>query len=217
MNNPSQVLDQMIADPSINGQHVDVDKQFGGQCWDLVELFGERCGVPKEPWAITLGPLGGAKEAWTVFDSHMQKYFNKIPAGQQQKGDITVYDGHGPYIHGHIAISLGGSSVFEENADPDGAPAHVYNNRSSTYLLGALRLKGDTMQPLTPAQVDHVLKMGLRREPTAEELNNPAYANSAGLLIDTVWNNGGEENYKNPPTAGVNKQSVVDYINKNLK
>lgn len=48
---------------------------------------------------------------------------------------------------------------------------------------------------LTPSQVDKVLKMGLRREPTAAELNNPDYQNNPGLLIDTVWNNGGEMLY----------------------
>lgn len=152
MNIPTQILDQMIADPSINGQPVDVDKEFGGQCWDLVELFAERCGVPKNPWAITLNsdgssPAGYAKNAWLYYGNNpnLVNYFDKVPAGQQQKGDITIYDGHGIYTEGHIAISLGGSAVFEENADPDGSPAHVYNNRSSTYLLGALRLKGGNM------------------------------------------------------------------------
>lgn len=146
-----QVLDQMIADTTINGQPVDIDKEFGGQCWDLVELFAERCGVPKatspRPWAIPLGTNGYAKEAWTQYDNspHMQEYFDKVLAGQQQKGDITVYDGHGDYVEGHIAISLGGNEVFEENADPDGSPAHVYASRSSAYLLGALRIKGGTM------------------------------------------------------------------------
>lgn len=112
-----------------------------------------------------------------------------------QEGDIAIYDGHGTYTDGHSAIYVDGR-VFEQNADPDGSPAHLYL-RKNTYLLGYLRKQGAKMQPLTPAQVDHVLKMGLRREPTAEELNNPAYAASAALLIDTVWNNGGKQSYEN--------------------
>ncbi len=61
-------------------------------------------------------------------------------------------------------------------------------------LAGIKLVKEEDM--ITIQQVDHVLKMGLRREPTAEELNNPAYQTDAGLLIDTVWNNGGAQLYK---------------------
>lgn len=148
-------LDQFIS--QTDNTPVDVDKAYGAQCWDLVELYAQQVlNVPKEPWAIPLGPEKSAKEAWTCYDQseHMQKYFDKIPAGQQQKGDITVYDGHGVYTDGHIAISLGGNSVFEQNADPDGSLAHVYNNRSSTYLLGALRKKGDNMPTISQAAYD---------------------------------------------------------------
>lgn len=153
MNNPSAILDQMIADPTINGQPVDVDNAFGGECWDLVELFAERCGVPKEPWAVPLGPRGHAEEAWTYFDKspHMQKYFDKVPAGQQRKGDIGVYAGRPGYEEGHILIFINSNNaVFEENADPDGSPAHVYTNRSATYLLGVLRLKKEDDMGATP-------------------------------------------------------------------
>lgn len=168
---PAAVLDAMIADPTINGQPVDVDKEFGGQCWDLVELFAERCGVPKAPWAITLNtdgsqPAGYAKNAWLYFDSNpnLQQHFTQIPAGQQQKGDITVYNGHPGFEEGHIAVSLGGTAVFEENADPDGAPAHVYTNRSSTYLLGALRLSGGIMADTVPkADFDTVFGIAQQR------------------------------------------------------
>lgn len=133
-------IDEFVA--ANNGKFIDVDHYYGAQCWDLVELYAEQVlGIPKEPWAITLGPEGAAKEAWKVFDAHMQRYFDKIPKGQEQKGDIPVYDGHGAFPEGHIAISLGGGQVFEENADPNGSPAHVYP-RATTYLLGSLRKKG---------------------------------------------------------------------------
>lgn len=127
-----------------SGQYVDVDLVYGSQCWDLVELYAEQVlQIPKEPWAITLGPTQSAKEAWTVFDAHMQRNFDKIPAGQEIKGDINVYDGHGVYPEGHINIDLGGQ-VFEQNADPDHSPAHI-STRPRTYLLGSLRKKGSTM------------------------------------------------------------------------
>lgn len=177
MSHVTDVLDQMIADPTINGQPVDIDKAFGGQCWDLVELFAERLGVPKEPWAIPLGPNGWASEAWTLRTIHMDSYFDRIPAGQQQKGDIVVFNGHGAYTEGHIAISLGGIAVFEENADPDGSPAHTFGNRNQTYLLGALRYKGSTTTPGGMMMVDKNLLTNyyqtlFNREPDPDAINS---------------------------------------------
>src|SRR4051812_1383946 len=100
------VIDSLILNQpnGVNGLDVDLDKAFGAQCWDLAELYAEMMGVPREPWAIPLGPNGWASEAWTYFDQspHMQKYFTKVATGQQQRGDINVYNGHGSFIEGHI-------------------------------------------------------------------------------------------------------------------
>jgi len=128
------------------GIGVDIDHEFGDQCWDLTEEFAEYMGVPREPWAIPLGPNGWALEAWTDFENnpHMVKYFDRIPAGQQQPGDIVIYNGHGIYVEGHIAIYLGNGIVLEQNADPDGSLPHTYK-RPDTYLLGALRIKEEVM------------------------------------------------------------------------
>lgn len=126
---------------------VDVDHEYGAQCWDLVELYAEQVlGLHQNPWAITLNgsaiyPAGDAKNAWLCFSDNpqLQENFDQIPVGQEQRGDILVYNGHGVYTEGHIAICLGNGQVFEQNADPDGSNAHVYS-RANTYLLGALRL-----------------------------------------------------------------------------
>jgi len=56
-------------------------------------------------------------------------------------------------------------------------------------------LKEEDM-PLTPGQLDRLIKAMLGRDPTTEELNNPAYLKSAGLAIETFWNNGGETRFK---------------------
>lgn len=140
------MLDQLIQNPplGVNGQDVDIDKEFGAQCWDIVELYAELMGVPKEPWAIPLGPLGYAYEAWTVWTPHMDKYFVKIPAGQQVRGDANVYGIHPFGPEGHVNIDLGNGQVFEQNADPDGSPAHIAT-RATNYLLGSLRFKGANM------------------------------------------------------------------------
>ena len=67
-----------------------------------------------------------------------------------QAGDIAVYDGHTGFPEGHIAVYIGNGEVFEQNADPDGSPAHIFS-RANTYLLGYLT-KGEDMG-LTPEQV----------------------------------------------------------------
>lgn len=139
-----------------DNQPVDVDGEFGAQCWDLVELYAEQVlGVPRAPWAITLGPNGDAHEAWTVFDAHMQEFFDKIPTGQQQPGDINVYDAKPGFPAGHICIDLGGGNVFQQNAPIEGSPAHT-GARATSYLLGSLRLKEIAMGVTivgTPASV----------------------------------------------------------------
>lgn len=183
-------LDQFIANETgkkhlIPGQ----SEVYRGQCVQLIgvylpDVFGEV--LPIHP---------NAKDYWTFGIPG----FDKVPAGSQQKGDITVYNGHGAFPEGHIAISLGGNAVFEENADPDGSPAHVFNNRSATYLLGALRKGGD--MPLTDGQLDRLIKGMLGREPTQEELANPDYHANPGLAIETFWNNGGQQRYQTPPQS----------------
>lgn len=145
-------LDEYITLPDVL-DGVDVDKEFGNQCWDLVEDYAERVLlVPKNPWAITLNPDGNAKSAWLNFGNNpqLEKYFNQIPVGQEQKGDIMVYNGHGDYTEGHIAICLGNGWVFEQNADPDESLPHSFQ-RARTYLLGSLRLKENDMATLATA------------------------------------------------------------------
>lgn len=110
--------------------------------------------------------------------------------------------------------------------------SHWYNTTCpGNYDLERLRKlaeekfnKGEDM-PLTPAQVDHALKMGLRREPKANELNNKAYYDNPGLLIDTIWNNGGRQSYdsikKDAPTEAQKKllaaREIVSKLSETLK
>jgi hypothetical protein len=74
-------------------------------------------------------------------------WFNPVPGYDKvstpQPGDIAIYNGHGVYTDGHSAIYVDGR-VFEQNADPDGSPAHLYT-RANTYLLGYLRKQGVNM------------------------------------------------------------------------
>ena len=54
--------------------------------------------------------------------------------------------------------------------------------------------------PGTPGQIDKAIKGILGREPTAEELQNPDYKN-LGLLVDTLWANGGSQRYAESQTS----------------
>lgn len=142
-------IDQFV--DTWNNSFCDIDKEYGNQCWDIVEQYAEDVlQIPRSPWAITLnapqGQVSGvAKNAWLYYDLNPQlvKYFDRVSPGQEKKGDINVYDGHGAFTEGHIAIELGGQ-VFEQNADPDHSPAHIAV-RPRTYLLGSLRKKGTDM------------------------------------------------------------------------
>lgn len=146
-----------------NNQPIDVDREYGDQCWDLVELYAEEVlNIPKGPWAITLNSDGSedsgqAKNAWLYFDNNpnLVEHFDKVPAGQEQAGDIMVDAAHPYDPEGHIYICLGDGMVFEQNANPDGSPAHTYA-RPRTYLLGSLRVKENDMT-MTEADARAVL------------------------------------------------------------
>lgn len=133
------------------------------------------------------------------------------------RGDIVVWkDMAAPY--GHTGIVLSGNRVFEQNINAGAVQSklvyyqdaggvtrsqRVYASRigslSESFRRGTptfYRLNGykeDDM--ITPTQVDKALKMGLQREPTEAELNNQGYQQDPGLLIDTLWNNGGKATY----------------------
>lgn len=201
------------------GKLVDVDKEYGAQCWDVVELYAEQVlNVPKEPWAITLGPELAAKEAWTVFDSHMQKYFDKIPKGQQQKGDINVYGPHGIYTEGHITIELGHGDVFEQNADPDHSPAHT-SERATTYLLGSLRRK-ETMSASQDKPDETLIRLiyqlGVKSNPTAEDVAFGMKFPTVQAFLRHVAASPEHANFLNQQASTVTKAQVLDYMDKHL-
>jgi hypothetical protein len=101
----------------------------GGQCGELVRQYWidvDQTTPPSYP---------DSKDYW----------YNDVPSydkvSDPQPGDIAIYDGHKGYPEGHSAIYYDGR-VFEQNADPDGSPAHLFN-RTSPYLLGYLRKQGE--------------------------------------------------------------------------
>lgn len=114
-----------------------------------------------------------------VYPNAKDYWFNGIPGysvvtDDLQPGDIAVYNGHGGFPEGHIAVvSPRPPEVFEQNADPDGSPMHFFT-RANTYLLGHLRLKGADMpssQDIADGlTIQLAYNLGLGRQPTTEEI-----------------------------------------------
>lgn len=69
-------------------------------------------------------------------------------------------------------------------------------NGYAGYIDPTNMLKKGGSMPITAGQQDKAIKMGLHREPTAAELNDPNWRNDPGLMIDALWANGGEGLYK---------------------
>src|SRR2546422_790417 len=105
-------LDQFVS--KYNGKYKDVDRDYGPQCWDLVEAYAEEVfGLPSNPYTIQTGD-GKAEGVINLFRNPLPKYFTKIARNHRfykatpKKGDIIVWSGSLPGSGGagHIAICL---------------------------------------------------------------------------------------------------------------
>lgn len=196
---------------------------WGGwsQCVAFVRNFVAFLGCKQPPG------VPSAKELWRV---DWGPDFVKV--GTPQPGDIGILNSIATNPSGHINIVVrlepGRIVTVDQNlvhpllkGTQGSPPAQVSWVWPSSRFLGFVRplykidpivtstigKGGDEPMPevkLTPSQVDKAIKMSLGREPTQEELNNPDYANSAGLLIETLWNNGGAQRYNDkglPPAT----------------
>lgn len=106
-----------------------------GQCGNLVRAFWNEVDLTQPP------SYPNSKDYWFNPVPGYDKVQNPLP------GDIAIYNGHGSYVEGHSAIYVGDGVVFEQNADPDGSPAHLFK-RVSPYLLGYLRKQGQEEIPM---------------------------------------------------------------------
>lgn len=167
-------------------------KRIGdGQCGALIDLWlVEGYGVHTE--------YATALDYWTNGIAAFEVAFS--PRG----GDIACYNAHPGFPDGHIAMYAGSGQVFEQNADPDGSPAHLFA-RANTYLLGYLT-KGET-DMLSEDQFYECFRAMLGRDPTQQEAST--LTRQAGSLVDTLWNNGGEQNYENVKNGSSETVNVV--------
>jgi hypothetical protein len=79
-----------------NGQVIDYDGEYGGQCWDLAQQYFTEClGVPENV-------LGGCGLVNNMLNepkiSELLKYFDEVSLNDMKQGDIVIW------TYGHIAI-----------------------------------------------------------------------------------------------------------------
>lgn len=111
-----------------------------GQCGDLVDL-----------WLVE--GFGNHTSYATALDYWMGGIPGfSLVVGAPQDGDIGCYNAHPGYPEGHITMHYQGEE-FEQNADPNGSPAHLFP-RATTYLLGYLR-KDTPVNNVTITQAEY--------------------------------------------------------------
>lgn len=106
---------------------------YSGQCVQLTMLY------QKDVQGVEPPVYPSAKNYWTMpgYDQY----------GEPMDGDIIVYGAAPGNPDGHIGLYYQGN-IYEQNANPDGSPAHLYpfSKRPTTYLLGFLRKEGGNME-----------------------------------------------------------------------
>jgi len=117
-------------------------------------------------------------------------HINLLRGKVVKQGEVFAYSGHNGWSTGpHLHFEYWKNGV---RVDPN-----VILNQGG----------GD--MPLTLSQLDKLIKMSVNREPSAQELNNPAYLDNPGLAIDTFWENGGKQGYP-PTTPGYKKVGTIN-------
>jgi hypothetical protein len=110
------------------------DGQFVGQCVSLINQYLARTqGIYAGAW--------GHAYAWANDGNPIRTYYDKV-SGTPQAGDILVWGNNYGGGYGHIAISLGGGKMLEQN----GARALVTTISNQWANPTILRRKGQAAQ-----------------------------------------------------------------------
>ncbi len=175
-----------------------------------------------------------AKDYWTYGMPGYNKSSSPTP------GCIVVYNGHGPtlpdgtlaYPDGHIAVYVDGR-VFEQNADPDGAAAHLFN-RANTYLLGYLVKEQQPMNETISLEIARLIayfflgRNGVTNavNALAGQCDDDLNQHMVGGVFDepfirAMYNSQESQEFRAKlgtltASPAITKQVVLDYINKNL-
>lgn len=127
-----------------NGKYIDVDGQFGAQCWDLGQRYFTEClGLP----ASVLGGCGLVSNMlYSPKREVLDKYFKEVSIREMYEGDVVIWE------YGHIAIfdHWDGKNCWYFSQNPN--PCQVMTIGSGGYH--AFRLKKDAPKLPTPVERD---------------------------------------------------------------
>lgn len=129
----------------VHRRALDVDRQFGAQCWDLWSDYAQR--VVGVPFARTVTRAGGAGPhgGWAcnvLHNAHaagLGRYFQQLPAGAAGRaGDVAFWERSKRWPGSHVAIVLAdlGDRLLTLSQNP-GPPQKLLLPKDA--LLGYLR------------------------------------------------------------------------------
>lgn len=142
---------------SVDGVGIDVDGQYGNQCWDLWAHYAVNL-IGATYWQTTTNAGGGCPAhpgytcgIWYGFDrSGLGTWFTPH-TGTPQPGDVAIWDygtGTAPLSHVAVVVSDNGGSVYCMTQNP--GVSH-YANISKSGILGYLRPDNQSFFASNPA------------------------------------------------------------------
>lgn len=157
---------------SVDGVAIDVDGQYGAQCWDLwshyaMNLFGASMWATNTNSGGLTHMRGYACELWhNAWTSPICNWFTPV-TGTPQRGDVAIWEfgsAVAPSSHVAIVVEDRGDSVLCMTQNPG---ACHYGQISKAGILGYLRpdnqsvFDGDAPAPApAPARRERVIKSG---------------------------------------------------------
>jgi len=129
-----------------DGKFIDVDGQYGAQCWDLGQKYFTEClGLP----ASVLGGCGLVSNMlYPPKRTQLDKYFNEVSIEDMHEGDVVIWE------YGHIAIwdhwvrNTNTNYFFSQNPNPCQVIPIKHDG------MHAFRLKDDSPKLPTPVERD---------------------------------------------------------------
>lgn len=136
---------------SVNGVAVDVDGNWGAQCWDLwshyaMTQFGASMWQTSTDSGGNVHVSGYACGIWHGFGGNLNWAFTPIgPDQPAQRGDVAIWEfgsAVGPQSHVALVVEDRGGSLYCMTQNP--GPCH-YGNLSKSGVLGYLRPDNQSM------------------------------------------------------------------------
>lgn len=145
---------------------VNVDYAFGNQCMDVIMLLYYQYG-----FRLQAGPQGYAYEVWTNrrWQNSVGPFQSYTGAKNIKKGDVLVFNHHGAYYTGHIALAnedyKGGSTIQivgqnQGQGSGWGAGSNIINYNISYFLGGFRNAKWQTTPPTPPTPTPKTYRKG---------------------------------------------------------